>query len=416
MKKTLLVLLLFSQALMAQKSKNETLTQLKNSYQFNKMDSINEITKSKDYLFYKSIYLNVTNKPDASLELLKSNEIKHFKNTFDYVKLINDNASKSFNYKVAYETSLKLTTEFKDHYSLDELNEEINNQRIWEVLKNTPRQTISSFSQEILPIKTDLAGLQTLEVKNEAYKSDFVFDTGAGLSCITATQAEKLGIDLLPDNNIEVESFTGQKNKVRIGIAKSLTLGTINVKNAVFLVYPDEAFTFAEGKYVINGIIGFPIAKELGTLTFENNVITVSKTTKDNHYPKNFFIDHLRPIVMIKYKGKILPNNFDSGATWSLFSKTFYETFKEYIDAKATTEITKHSGAGAEIQESEIKVLANETISIGNTQINLSQMKVDPNSYGVYGKENFGNIGQDVLKQFKKVTMSFDQNYLLLEN
>ena len=416
MKKLILLFLLSSQGLIAQQSNDELLMEFKNSFQYNKMDSLNEVTKGKNYFFYKSVYENVTNHPDISLKLLKKNRNKQLKNSFEYVKLVNDNASKTYDYQKANETSLRLINEFKDQYTLDELNEEINNQRIWEVLKNSPKQTISAFTKEVIKTKTDLAGLQTIEVKNGDFRSDFVFDTGAGLSCITTSQAEKLGVTLLPDNNIEVESFTGQKNKVRIGVANSLTIGAITIKNAVFLIYPDEAFTFAEGKYVINGIIGFPIAKDLGTLTFENDLITVSKETIHPNYQKNFFIDHLRPIVMVKYNGKVLPNNLDSGATWSLFTKTFYETFKDYIDAKSTLEVTKHAGAGAEVIENEIKILKNETIFIGNTKIDLNNLKIDHLNYGVYGKSNYGNIGQDVLKPFKKVTMSFDQNYLLLEN
>ena len=416
MKKHILLLFLSSQGLLAQQATNELLMEFKNSYQFNKMDSLNEATKSENYYFYKSVYENVTNHPDVSLKLLKKNKNKALENSFEYIKLVNDNASKTYDYKKANETSLRLINEFKDLYSVDELNEEINNQRIWEVLKNTPKQTLSSFKKEVIKTKVDLAGLQTIEVKNNDFKSDFVFDTGAGLSCITTSNAQKLGVKILPDNNIEVQSFTGQKNKVRIGVANSLSIGAITIKNVVFLVYPDDAFTFAEGKYIINGIIGFPVAKDLGTLTFENDSITVTKGSINHNYPKNFFIDHLRPIVMVKYKGKIVPNNFDSGATWSLFSKTFYETFNEYIDANSTIEITKHAGAGAEMKEDEIKILKNQTLYIGTTKIVLSDLKIDHLNYGVFGKSNYGNIGQDVLKQFKKTTMSFDQNYLLLEN
>ena len=63
-----------------------------------------------------------------------------------------------------------------------------------------------------------------------------------------------------------------------------------------------------------------------------------------------------------------------------------------------------------------MKILTNEEIKIGNTTINLPELTVDKNDFGVYGEVNYGNIGQDVLKQFKKVTISFDDNFLLLEN
>lgn len=416
MKYKLLTLLLTTQILNAQKSNDDLLEDLKNQFQYMKMDSVNELNKGKNYSFYKSVYQNVINNPEESLKLLTKKNNKHLKNTYQYVKLINDNASKLFDYKSAYESSLAITTNFKDKLTEKELEDEINNLRIWEVLKNKPKQTISTYTEEIIQTKRDIAGLLTLEVINKDYKSDYVFDTGAGLNCITTTEAQKLGIEILPDNNIEIQSFTGQLNKVRIGIAKSLNIGNITIKNAVFLVYPDSAFSFAGGQYKINGIFGFPIAKDLGTLTFEDNSINIKKGGKKTNNPKNFFIDHLRPIIMVKYKGKTLPNNFDSGASSSLFNKKFYETYKDYIDQNATSEISKHAGAGAEIYEDEVKLLSDETIIIGDKKVKLSEMKIDPINYGVFGKENYGNIGQDVLKQFRKVTMSFEENYLLLEN
>ncbi len=416
MRKAFLLTTLFLNTLFAQDQTINNLNNYKNQYQYNLMDSLNEAHKTNDYSFYKAVYYNVTNNPKTSLKYLTTNKNKHLKNTFDYIKLKNDNAIKAFDYKLAYETSKQLITTFKDLLNTNQLNDEINNQRIWEVLINTPKQTISPFKTIELTTKKDLANLITLNVSNKSYTSDFVFDTGAGLNCITETQAKKLDVSILPDNNIEVESFTGQKNNVKIGVAKSLTIGDITIKNAIFLVYPDDAFTFAGGKYVINGIIGFPIAKELGTLTIEENKITVSKEIQPYNGEKNLFIDQLRSIVMVNFKGKNVPCNFDTGASASLFNQSFYEKFKSYIDKNATDKEITTAGAGAKTYTHNIKILANEKFKIGNSAILLPNFSIEYNNYGVYGKENFGNIGQDVLHQFKKITLSFDQNYLLLEN
>ena len=131
---------------------------------------------------------------------------------------------------------------------------------------------------------------------------------------------------------------------------------------------------------------------------------------------KNFFVDQLRSIVIIEFQGKRIPCNFDSGADSSLFSKSFYEIFKSYIDQNGIEEQMKSSSAGAEIIQKKVKVLENENLKIGDTTITLPELIIDTSNYGVYGKVNYGNIGQDILSQFKKVTLSFDDNYILLEN
>ncbi len=414
--KLLLCLLFAMQITLGQTNPDTSLKKLSKQHQFAKMDSLNNIEKGKDYYFYKGLYANVCNKPklsNAFLDSLKDNELI---NTYEFAKLKRDNYIKLFHYNLAYTASKVVTIKFKDHLTEEELLDEENTQRIWQVLRSTRPQTIEKFSTVTLATIKDKAGLITTEVKGKDTTSSFVFDTGAGISCITEGMAKKMGIKILPDNNISVASFTGQKNKVRIGVAPEINLGELKIHNAVFLVYPDTAFTFAEGKYVINGIIGFPIVKELGTITIEANKLTFTKELEADKNEKNLFVDELRAIVMLAYKGKTLPFNFDSGAKVSLFNKTFYDTFKADLDGIGSLETIKSSGAGAEVISTNVLVLKDQEIYLGKKRIQLPKMEIDQKDYGVYGEVNFGNIGQDVLGQFKKVVISFDGNYLKLED
>lgn len=415
--KLLFYLLLATQAsLFGQADPNDELKQLSKQHQFVKMDSLNNKVKSEDYYFYKGLYANVCNDPKLSniyLDSLKNNQLS---NSYEFAKLKNDNYIKLFNYELAYATSKILTTEFQNQFTEDELLDEINAQRIWQALRNEPAQSIENFSTITITTIKDKAGLITTAVNANGTESDFVFDTGAGISCITESMAKKMGVKILPDNNISIESFTGQKNKVLMGVAPEINLGELKIHNAIFLVYPDTAFTFADGAYVINGIIGFPIVKELGMVTIEKDKLLFSKDSKTENNEKNFFVDQLRAIIMLTYKGKTLPFNFDSGAKVSLFGKAFYETFKSDLDLIGNLETTQSSGAGAEVVTTEVLVLEDQEISLGGKPIQLQKMEVDRNDYGIYGKVSFGNIGQDVIGQFDKVIISFDHNYLKLEN
>lgn len=414
---TLLLCLLFTgQILLGQTNPDISLKQLSKQHQYAKMDSLNNKEKGKDYYFYKGLYANVCNKPKLSnqyLDSLKNNELT---NTYEFAKLKNDNYIKLFNYNLAYTASKVLTLKFQKQYTEAELQDELNTQRIWQTLRNTRAQTIDKFSTISIAAVKDKAGLITTEVKVNDTQINFVFDTGAGISCITESVAKKMGVKILPENNISVASFTGQKNKVRIGVAPEINLGELKIHNAVFLVYPDKAFTFADGAYVINGIIGFPIVKELGTITIEKDKLTFSKELDANTTEKNLFVDELRAIVMLTYKSKTLPFNFDSGAKESLFNKAFYETFKTDLDRIGTLETSKSSSAGAEVVATEVLVLKDQQLYLGKKLIQLPKMEIDQKDYGVYGEVNFGNIGQDVLGQFEKVVISFDGSYLRLED
>lgn len=384
--KLLLGLLFAVQIVFGQTKSDSILKQLSKQHQFAKMDSLNSKEKGKDYYFYKGLYANVCNKPKLSnqyLDSLKNNELI---NTYEFAKLKDDNYIKLFSYNSAYMASKVLTMKFQQRFTKEELQDEINTQQIWKTLRGTRPQSIDKFTKITVAAVKDKAGLITTEVKAKDTVSHFVFDTGAGISCITESIAKKMGVKILPDHNISVESFTGQKNKVRIGVASEINLGELKIDNAVFLVYPDKAFTFADGAYVINGIIGFPIIKELGTITFEKDKLTFSKESESGTNEKNLFVDELRAIVMLKYKNKTLPFNFDSGAKVSLFNKAFYETFKTDLDSIGTLETTKTSSAGAEVVSTEVLVLKDQSISLGNKAIQLPKMEIAPKDYGLNSK------------------------------
>ncbi|MCL9805754.1 retroviral-like aspartic protease family protein [Flavobacterium amniphilum] len=417
MKRHLLSILLFISTIAF--SQGETEQQLRVfsvQHQFVKMDSVNNIEKTRDYFFYKAVYANVCNRPGLSNEYLDKLKKSDITKSFRYYKLKNDNYIKLFEYKNAYETSEILTSKFATKFTAEELNDEINTQRIWEVLQKQKPQAIDSFTTISVDSKKDLAGLITTEVKANGTTSSFVFDTGAGISCITESMAKKMGLVILPDNNIKVMSFTGVENKVLMGVAPVLAMGSLIVHNAIFLVYPDDAFTFANGAYVINGIIGFPIIKELGTVTIAPGSLSFSKGAIAENKEKNLFIDQLRPVLMLKYSGRTLPYNLDSGAKESSFTKSFYEKFQPFIEANSTKAIIKTSGAGGQEVAATVLELKNQSIQLGGKVIKLDTLQVDPENYGVYGRVNHGNIGQDVLGQYTKVIISFEGNYLGLED
>ncbi len=418
MRKYILFIALFfvSSQAFSQKHIQDSLAKWSEAHQFVKMDSINNKYKTKDYFFYKALYANVCNNPLLSNVYLDSIKKRKTSKTFKFYKLKNDNFIKLFDYKNAYRTAKILTSIYIHEFDSIKLKAEFNTKRIWEVLKNSPAQKIIKFDSVTIPTFKDKAGLMTMKVTANDIEINFVFDTGAGLNCITESLAKKLGFKILLDNNIVVKSFTGVDNKVLIGVAPILQVGAIKIHDAVFLVYPDNAFTFAKGAYVINGIIGFPIAKELGTIIITKDKLTIMQKSADLKYNKNLFIDELRAIVMLRYKGKSNPFNFDSGAKASSFTKSFYEAYQSNLQKNGRIIGSKTSGAGGQEVNKQVLEIQNQEMYLDKTKIKFSSMLVNKFDYGIYGKVNFGNIGQDVLSQFDKITISFDNNYLKLEN
>jgi len=383
--------------------------------QFNELNGLNTNFNHPDYYFYKAVYANVCNHPKLANEYLDSLQIGKLSSgkLFDYWTLRNDCYVKLCDYKRAYNTNELLNRKFKEYYSTTELAENIETEKIWKEASVIPAQRIEYKGMVIVPVVHDKAGLITVKVTSNHQVADFVFDTGAGLSVITESYALKLGLKMYGKGDIKVKGFTGVGNITRIATTDSLKMGDVVIYHPLFIVFKDEALSFANGAYKINGIIGFPVAKDLGTIIIQKNSLEIGHTKYEGH--KNLFIDMLNPIVMLKYRNKEYPFNLDTGADKTSLSKTFYELMKnDDLIKSLPVQISKTASAGGEINYKSL-LIPTLGLQLGNQNIEFKNAKMDIDNYHISGKALFGNIGQDLLKKYDKIIISFDNNYLKLE-
>ena len=74
--------------------------------------------------------------------------------------------------------------------------------------------------------------------------------------------------------DIKVGTITGDKLLAKLAVCSKLTMGNIDLFNVVFLVLPDEALSFPQINYQINGILGFPLIESLKEI----------RITQDGHF------------------------------------------------------------------------------------------------------------------------------------
>jgi hypothetical protein len=216
----------------------------------------------------------------------------------------------------------------------------------------------------------------------------------------------------LESTKILVKGFSGIDNEIKMGTIDTLVIGEMKILHPVFLVFKDEALTFSNGAYKINGIIGFPIAKELGTITIENTLLTIEN--KIDNLPKNLFFEMLHPILLLNYNGVTKPYNFDTGAKESILSKTFFETYKNTKLFKNIKPIEAEVASAGGIRKYRQLVIPTINFLLSNDTITVKNIRVDKSNFHINGNEIYGNIGQDILKKYSKVILSFENNYLKL--
>lgn len=92
-------------------------------------------------------------------------------------------------------------------------------------------------------------------------------DTGAGQTVLTETTAKAWGV-VPTDATVTVHGYSGGEFQGHPGVIPELTIGTAKLHNVAVLVTPDENFYIAPLKLQIHALLGFPVLRALGRLTF----------------------------------------------------------------------------------------------------------------------------------------------------
>ncbi|WP_419699527.1 aspartyl protease family protein [Mucilaginibacter sp. NFX135] len=367
---------------------------------------------ANDKMLYSAFLTNAFNQPAASNLLLKKIFARKIaandgKLQFYLHRIAYDNYVKLNNYKAAQTASEQLVKYYSTWFSKSELTDQQEENKIWAALTATPAQQVHKQASSSILIKKDMAGLWNIPVQQQDSNYLFVFDTGANISTITATYAQKLHLDVVKNSQVSIEGgMNGVSTKVNLGIAKQLYIGKVQINNVLFLIFPDSALSFAGGAYKINGIIGLPVIKALGEITIGKDTMQIPLVIHTEPVPHNLALDLLQPVIYMEYHGKSLPFTFDTGAQVTLFSDNFYKQFKPHLDSIAKKDSLHMGGAGGSRRMKTLKVpqltftIDHKQVLFNNTQVNLEETQVSDKYY-------YGNMGQDMFAQFTSMTINF---------
>ena len=320
-----------------------------------------------------------------------------------------DNHVKLYQYREAHLTTQFLLHKYRNALSAAEQDDARNSDIIWKGLQDVPPQTTTVASETSINYHRDLAGLINIPVNFADSLYDFVFDTGANLSAITETYARKANLRML-NARFKVRAITGLQVLANLGIADECKIGNITIRNAVFMVFPDSALSFARGLYTIKGIIGFPIIEQLQEIHINKNTLTVPQTATDRNI-RNFGVDELLPVIAVAYNTDTLPFTFDTGAQFTFLYEPFYHDYKTLVDTAGKSFEMQIGGAGG-ITKSKAYRLPQIPITVAGQPALLKDVAVLTSSTTPKDKLYYGNFGQDTMNQFKEMVINFKFMYV----
>ena len=369
-------------------------------------------------LYYEAILDNAFNRPQASNQKINS-LLKKKNNLLSQVEWRNTYQTKLSNhtnlheYADAYKTTALIVPYYDKKRDRDMLNEIYNSAAIWRTLQNTPAQKTHKQKDYAIQLTRDKVGLMNVAADINDTTINMIFDTGANFSVLQRSVAKKLGLDII-SSGAYVNSSTGARVRSDIAVANKINLGGLIVENVVFLITNDEDLSFPQIKYAINGIIGYPVIRSFEQFQIDKkDKLFIPQHPKEYAY-NNFALDNLTPIVKAVHNNKNLVFHFDTGATHTDLYRLFYDENRDEVEANFRMRTFSSGGAGG-ISTGKAYQVNDFKLQIGDAVASLNKVRLSTNDVKQGDEYYHGNLGQDYIRKFDKMIISFKHSSIVFE-
>lgn len=312
---------------------------------------------------------------------------------------------KTYRYKDASELSDVILAKYAGRPPLE------NAKKIWAALSNIPPQTAEFKGISQIPIKRNIINLWEIQIKFGSREEKFIFDTGANISTVSESYAQKLQLKRI-DVSIDVNSGQGKTVMSELAVADSLLIGNTLFRNVIFLVMPDEKLNFPQANITLNGIIGFPVISAMKEIHISKaGMLTIPVQSSTRPF-QNLMFSGLTPMIQTQSNSDTLIFQFDTGAAFTHLFSNYLEKYKEAIKDNSSKERIKMMSAGGG-KNMKVYSLRDLKLQIGNDRLTLKDVKIYTKTVHNAGRGiAMGNMGQDVISNFDEMILNFDNMFI----
>ncbi|MGH8085269.1 MAG: aspartyl protease family protein [Lysobacter sp.] len=276
------------------------------------------------------------------------------------------------------------------------------------LLAAAPRQAIVKRDPRRIATRRDKAGLLRASVTINDGGQDAVLDTGANLSVVSASTADRLGLRIL-DGAGSVGSGSREQVATRLGIADRFEIAGVTLSNVVFLVLDDAQLEMPlPGGYRIDAIIGFPVLRAIGRMRFGADGSFTPQAASSATGPA---LDNLHVVgndlfVELSVGGMPVALHLDTGAPASLLSTRFVQRHPEVPEGLERRK-QRNAGAGGTTTQ-DTAIWKDVRVDIGNHAVTLPELAIAVSDSMDVETRTFGILGLDVIGAFDAYTVDLD--------
>lgn len=264
-----------------------------------------------------------------------------------------------------------------------------------QLLSAAPPQRIESAGHGAAALWRDKVGLVRARAHVGEMPIEAVLDTGANLSVIRRSLAERLGLRFV-DGKAAVGSSTVANLDIRIAIADRLEFAGATLHHVAFIVLDDDALTFpVPGGYAIDAIIGFPVFLALKRFAFTPDTFSWGSSVAAGGRA-NLFANGSDLYLELLVDGKKAAFHLDTGAAHTELTGRFAERYPDYRSERLTERSV--SGAGGTSTDKVVK-LEQLTVQIGDWKACVHDIDLALGEPTGVADDHLGRLGQDVIGQ-----------------
>lgn len=394
------------------------LAQKKNFFEVKKMLAANKSRIDKEVYFYywslvENAFSHFRESNEAIEEFMEGAGRMNNDSLFKEILMVKQlNLVNLFEYKDAYLTNQYILNNFSHVCTEEEIADLTNTGTIWKGLENSGKQLIHHTSDVSIQLSRDIAKLANVPVTISGKTQNFIFDTGANFSVIQRSVALEMGCEIIPIQ-FNVSAITGAKVKSDLAVVKELKMGNpddpgkvITCENVVFLVFDDKDLTFSEANYTILGIVGFPVIRNLDEIHITKDDRLIIPETAKMFPASNMILNGFVPVVQVLKNSDTLQFTFDTGAVGTSLNSKYYLKYQKEVKRKGKKKTFQTGGAGGMV-EFEGYMLPKLTLAVDASEATLENLQVHTDDLGNVTGDFEGNLGQDFIKQFNEMIISF---------
>lgn len=225
---------------------------------------------------------------------------------------------------------------------------------------DTTYEVISPLTEA--PMVKAIVGLPCMQVMINGFSVNLVIDTGAMLTTISKSVADRCGTDTTAFSMRPKNAFN-EEFEVDHGIIAEFVVGNLRIQNKECMVLADALIDFG-GIGSIDGTIGWEVIKRMKwSLDYRARRIQIEQSVK-TETKKNLSCDFF-PLVRIESKGAEIMAGLDTGANQSLLGSVMKPLFAP------TQKTIQRLAVAGNMRDASLDLIDRFELAIGGQMITL---------------------------------------------